>query len=700
MNEQTYEIVAYFRGEFLTEAQWQARISRVTTLVSTYPEDMVTLVDKYWIEHVNAMTPSLLERIRELLKLVKEKHGGFDKRIPISFTGHGIGGAYAVLSALRFNQAIHTTNGWPVNLISINTVTFGEPRIGDESFAKRVNRELNVFRVTHTNDYFPHYPKGGFRHHDIEYWFSDQDCNCSHAEDSQIKVLKCTGDGGPNGESGENPNCNLGQESTKENARAHIGPYFDIVIGSCEITNNLPFSLYFLEDKMIPLHPWLTINDYYFTDFKVEPYDVVMHMVLSWEKLYEAGIRNFLLPTNFDLVSQPAYKASSQSFIKNLDEITRKDISIFKIEAQKFKDNHKDTKIYIFETAEFFNRLMSTLVSLDSEYNIRDECVISDDNTLHVNPNTKKHFFFDAYHPETRIHAALALGFAFALLTDPLLLKFFKRTAIYANIPYCNNANEIGQEHEDVIADIFKNENTGEIVAYFRGPQITVGKKVTKASRVELFSETRPISFSIDSILTKALSETIITRMIDKISLLSKNQTKITTGTATNESIKVYMTGHGIGGGYAALLGIIMGANINVDKYAKMKFDFRPLYIYIVTFGQSRIGDKQLASLANRMGHWNPFFKIYRVTNSNDFAPHQPSFTEEGAKLIHFGKEYWISDSCNCTNFYVCPGDYLLGEVPYGESEECNLSTDGLGFNEHFGPYFGTTFGDCSNFSL
>uniref|UniRef100_A0AC35GQ17 Fungal lipase-like domain-containing protein n=2 Tax=Panagrolaimus sp. PS1159 TaxID=55785 RepID=A0AC35GQ17_9BILA len=71
----------------------------------------------------------------------------------IVFTGHSIGGAIASLSALKASQLGLVDPG------NIMLYTFGEPRIGDYSFAKNFQSLVpGSYRVIHNSDIVPHLP--------------------------------------------------------------------------------------------------------------------------------------------------------------------------------------------------------------------------------------------------------------------------------------------------------------------------------------------------------------------------------------------------------------------------------------------------------------------------------------------------------------------------------------------------------------
>ncbi|PAV60757.1 hypothetical protein WR25_25424 [Diploscapter pachys] len=80
-------------------------------------------------------------------------------------TGHSLGGAMANLAAsyLIANKLADAAN--------VQVVTFGEPRVGDPTFAASNDKQLSYhFRVTHSRDVVPHIPEEafGYKHQQYE----------------------------------------------------------------------------------------------------------------------------------------------------------------------------------------------------------------------------------------------------------------------------------------------------------------------------------------------------------------------------------------------------------------------------------------------------------------------------------------------------------------------------------------------------
>ncbi|KAG9289564.1 hypothetical protein G9A89_002337 [Geosiphon pyriformis] len=240
------EIIVYFRGKELSLNEWKQRevnwavfqFPNVSSIPSKNP-----LVDKVWYEHAQKMINEgqLFKKIARLVVLAREKQvENHIQILKVKFTGHGIGGAYAVLAGCLYElEALKDSlsdNRDRMKLFSdqIEIYSFGQPRIGNKNFAKLVNEKCSIVRVTHTNDYVPQFPvaKEGeqYVHSNVEHWIASRECDCPNPDEYK-PIYRCEVFGDP----GENPNCNSGQlYKEAESYLAHKGPYLGITIGDCK----------------------------------------------------------------------------------------------------------------------------------------------------------------------------------------------------------------------------------------------------------------------------------------------------------------------------------------------------------------------------------------------------------------------------------------------------------------------------------
>ncbi|KAG9286192.1 hypothetical protein G9A89_014178 [Geosiphon pyriformis] len=230
--DQTYNrMIIYFVGEMLSRMEWETRKVKLANITFELLEKKElqlyqTYVDAVWNEEV--------KKIKE--EMIKKLDHFFSLSVPLNFVGHGVGGAYAVLAA--FYYQIHCfNNGSPHQKILVTT--FGQPRIGDFSFAILLNKLIKVQRITHSNDYVPRsfHPPPRFLHHDREYWIARDECDCldkiAPLEDGYF-YFECRGYRPKWGLThGENPECNQGTVDDLE-SWTHVGPYFGVKMGNCD----------------------------------------------------------------------------------------------------------------------------------------------------------------------------------------------------------------------------------------------------------------------------------------------------------------------------------------------------------------------------------------------------------------------------------------------------------------------------------
>ncbi|KAG9307839.1 hypothetical protein G9A89_023404 [Geosiphon pyriformis] len=231
-------IVIYFRGPELTRKQWKAR---KFNLKSDRGKDAWP-VDSQWFDVAkNGALEVLSQRI---VNLTSELTGD---TLFTYFTGHGIGGVYAIYLAMLAAMWVKEDlidriirNG---KKIDVTVVTFGQPRAGNFDFAQRANaymrsKFLRIYRVTYSNDHVPQRPylestSKPWLHTDREYWIS-LNCDCSQKKEPEYELFECPGYSNTDSKKyGENKECNLGTDGASNTA--NYGPYFGITFGKCDM---------------------------------------------------------------------------------------------------------------------------------------------------------------------------------------------------------------------------------------------------------------------------------------------------------------------------------------------------------------------------------------------------------------------------------------------------------------------------------
>ncbi|KAG9293457.1 hypothetical protein G9A89_009181 [Geosiphon pyriformis] len=255
----TRDVIIYFGGPRLSIKQLEARKPTMVSFKSIYSEIPIPMVDAKWLKDVEQIYTILVAKLRAILELLETNRRNY--RLPtdnfkIRFTGHGVGGVYAMLAALLLRLEVISERPinqiWPYVIIDVTT--FGQPRFGDFGFATLLNRVFSdsVNRITHTNDFAPQLPVKGIgeiflQQQDTEYWISRPLCDCPDErmappidDQGYSALFRCYGFHRKKDWTkqyvwaGENNECNLGQHYAKpESENSHNGPYFGITMGVC-----------------------------------------------------------------------------------------------------------------------------------------------------------------------------------------------------------------------------------------------------------------------------------------------------------------------------------------------------------------------------------------------------------------------------------------------------------------------------------
>ncbi|KAG9296756.1 hypothetical protein G9A89_001388 [Geosiphon pyriformis] len=243
-------LLIMFAGPKLTKEQWASKNSRQVPLRFTdaLKFDERARVDSQLLKDVNLLFPTLSETIKSFLSQ-------FPKVNSILFVGHGLGGAYASIAAIRWSIErfeIIKNNLWPnINLSATGEgiFTYGAPRIGNRYLSDAFNLEIVHRRFTHGNDHVPHFPSSsmGWKHFGTEIWIdplSNCDCpddpntywNCNFItlsiNERELWVKSQYSE--------ENLECNAGQSISEVPGKLfHSGPYFGVEMGNCEAIHKL-----------------------------------------------------------------------------------------------------------------------------------------------------------------------------------------------------------------------------------------------------------------------------------------------------------------------------------------------------------------------------------------------------------------------------------------------------------------------------
>ncbi|KAG9299135.1 hypothetical protein G9A89_020448 [Geosiphon pyriformis] len=260
------------------------------------------------------------------------------------------------------------------------------------------------------------------------------------------------------------------------------------------------------------------------------------------------------------------------------------------------------------------------------------------------------------------------------LVTDLALIDFLTEMARVANIPYCFPQNNMW------------------------GPEMT--RSQWEKRKNILSKQESKYGGRVDSKFCTAPADPNLQYVIIKVMTLAT--------TVSGSKMKLIFTGHGIGGAYAFNTALTILTLEKAGLLTTYQFN-RKFEMQVITFGQPRLGNNKFVEMIHKEKNQ---VKIYRVTNGNDYVSQFPKKTKDNKQYWHIDTEYWIPgiEDCDCGSMagqknenglyrvYQCPGYFPNGQKQFGENLECNAGTDGSSNFAHFGPWFGTTFGNCQHF--
>ncbi|KAG9284868.1 hypothetical protein G9A89_003791 [Geosiphon pyriformis] len=172
------EIIVSFKAN---DISYKAFLKRKYFLTKRYPGSMNedVLVDAEFMRQWENGRPAFWK----ILAPYTNQDGIFSVQYHSTFTGFSVGGAIAIIAALAVKKKYK---------LSPKVVTFGQPKIGNFEFAKLVAKNLDVFRVTHGDDFITRFPDKDTVHHEKEYWIpaSTDQCECAPIEVSQTSISR------------------------------------------------------------------------------------------------------------------------------------------------------------------------------------------------------------------------------------------------------------------------------------------------------------------------------------------------------------------------------------------------------------------------------------------------------------------------------------------------------------------------------
>lgn len=132
-------IYVVFRGS-ISIRNWLTDLDAFKTPYLTFPECECEVHQGFY-NSVQSVIKMIIFEVKKLQLLLPSDY-------VVKVTGHSLGGALAQLTGM---EIIHA--GIPTSVYN-----FGQPRVGDKSYASFATKTLQIFRVTHNKDIVPHVP--------------------------------------------------------------------------------------------------------------------------------------------------------------------------------------------------------------------------------------------------------------------------------------------------------------------------------------------------------------------------------------------------------------------------------------------------------------------------------------------------------------------------------------------------------------
>ncbi|KAG9296740.1 hypothetical protein G9A89_001372 [Geosiphon pyriformis] len=171
-----HQIVVYTAGVDSTVKGF--RWDRPNTLIP-YLKLNIGKVNDFWLN-------VYLKHEERLISSVENKINNLRGKFQVIFTGHDVGGVYAMFAALAFKRKYPSA--------MTNVVTFGSPRPGDQVFARNINSIFpDLYRVVNMKAWTPQrpIPEYDYRHPHTEYLITDENYECDCLNSFGSKLYKC-----------------------------------------------------------------------------------------------------------------------------------------------------------------------------------------------------------------------------------------------------------------------------------------------------------------------------------------------------------------------------------------------------------------------------------------------------------------------------------------------------------------------------
>ncbi|CAG8491045.1 2603_t:CDS:2 [Ambispora gerdemannii] len=155
---------------------------------------------------------------------------------------------------------------------------------------------------------------------------------------------------------------------------------------------------------------WIVGNDYFNSNYRIDPQEVILKLEHCMELLYETGIRYFLIPNLFNSTLLPVSKYSMRTPSHSQQVLTMHNILLRQLIAD-FSTVYTDVTIYPFDTDSFLNYFKASLADKSGIDNLVNACYEENGKNSSVCSNPRKYMFWDWLNLETKVHFSIAAAF-------------------------------------------------------------------------------------------------------------------------------------------------------------------------------------------------------------------------------------------------------------------------------------------------
>ncbi|CAG8487673.1 7633_t:CDS:2 [Ambispora leptoticha] len=155
---------------------------------------------------------------------------------------------------------------------------------------------------------------------------------------------------------------------------------------------------------------WIIGNDYLYSNYTIDPQQIISILGQCIGQLYNTGIRYFLIPNLFNITLLPVSQYSKQIPSQSQQVLTMHNNLLQQLIAN-FSDDHADATIYSFDTDSFLRYFKESLANESGIDNFVEPCYADYKNSSSVCSNSRKYMFWDWLNLESKVHFSISAAF-------------------------------------------------------------------------------------------------------------------------------------------------------------------------------------------------------------------------------------------------------------------------------------------------